>query len=219
METVIQNISFYLGLDSKLIEHLISAKNKYYKKIIINKNGKKRTVFEPSSIIKTIQHFIGEYYLSQLNISKYATAYRVGMSLTENIKPHIKGKSFLLVDIKDFFDSINVNKFKIILKNKFPNLSDKDVQDITNICTYNDRFPQGAVTSPTISNIYMYQFDKELGEYVKKNVKNGAYTRYSDDITISSTERIEKNLKIEIENMLQKYDLFLNKKKQDSLLI
>ena len=54
---------------------------------------------------------------------------------------------------------------------------------LTNLCGINDSLPQGAPTSPAISNILLYDFDIEVGHWC--NNRKIAYTRYCDDMTFS----------------------------------
>lgn len=55
------------------------------------------------------------------------------------------------------------------------------------ICTYDGKLPQGAVTSPSISNIIASKLDRRIAGYTSK--RNIIFTRYSDDITLSSNNR------------------------------
>ncbi len=55
---------------------------------------------------------------------------------------------------------------------------------LTKLCTYEGGLPQGAPTSPRLSNLVNFQFDSRLERFVVQRRK-GAYTRYADDITIS----------------------------------
>jgi retron-type reverse transcriptase len=57
---------------------------------------------------------------------------------------------------------------------------------LTDICTRNGSVPQGACTSPAISNIVMKEFDDRMGRWC--SYRGISYTRYSDDLTFSSDE-------------------------------
>lgn len=92
---------------------------------------------------------------------------------------------FLKLDIKDFFNNCDEKKLKAKLKHIYPLtfFTTRQISLIVNACTLAHRLPQGAPTSPILSNLYMLDFDhmltKQLGtDYV--------YTRYADDILISS---------------------------------
>ena len=82
--------------------------------------------------------------------------------------------------------------------------------EITYLVTYHDYLPQGAPTSPIISNSIFYKIDARLHKLSKKlNLK---YSRYADDITISG-EKIPSNFPRYIEAILLQHGFSLNKGK------
>ena len=78
------------------------------------------------------------------------------------------------------------------------------------LCTYNDALPQGAPTSPAISNIIMREFDDAVGTWCSK--RKIAYTRYCDDMTFSGNFDAAEVLCL-VSGELRKPGLFLNDKK------
>lgn len=115
-------------------------------------------------------------------ISKYATAYQRGISLKENALSHVGKKIILKLDILNFFDSIS---FMNVYSACFPiAYFPKEIgMLLTYLCTYCERLPQGAPTSPYISNLIMREFDEKLGKWCC--AREISYTRYSDDMTFS----------------------------------
>lgn len=213
MGIVREDISDTFNMDMKRISIYVNKSNQFYKKIAIPKRkGGTREVYLPSSDIKMLQHYISEKYFSKIQLSSNATAYIKSKSIMDNARPHIKNKHFLFTDISNFFDNIKRNLFSEILLKELPFLSPHDVEDILSICTYKNRFVQGAVTSPIISNIYLKSFDEFL-QGVVNNIPNGVYTRYSDDITISSSEFLNENITKIIADELSKIGLFVNNTK------
>ena len=63
---------------------------------------------------------------------------------------------------------------------------------LTALTTFEYRLPQGAPTSPTLSNIVMEPIDKEIMDYA--NANGLVYSRYADDITVSGSEDIANHL-------------------------
>lgn len=57
---------------------------------------------------------------------------------------------------------------------------------LTSLCTVNGALPQGAPTSPTLSNLVCLRLDQRIGKYCEN--KALTYTRYADDITISGNK-------------------------------
>ncbi|PAE09674.1 reverse transcriptase, partial [Niallia circulans] len=64
---------------------------------------------------------------------------------------------------------------------------------LANICTLNDSLPQGASTSPALSNLIFIDIDKKISKYCMKNKIR--YTRYADDLTFSGDFETGKLIK------------------------
>jgi retron-type reverse transcriptase len=58
---------------------------------------------------------------------------------------------------------------------------------LANLCTYKGYLPQGAVTSPSISNIIFSTIDDQIQSLCSK--KRVSYTRYADDLSFSSNNK------------------------------
>lgn len=181
---------------NKYINTLYALSNnveKNYKKYNIKKrNGKTRTIYAPSPILKHIQRQILKNLLYERAISNYACAYRQGHSLKDNVLPHVGKKMILKLDIKDFFDNID---FIDIYNSCFPiYLYPKSIGHLlAYLCCYDEHLPQGAPTSAYISNLVMRDFDEEIGQWCRN--QNISYTRYSDDMTFSGNFNIKNTIK------------------------
>ena len=176
---------------------------------ITKRNGKTRTIYEPYPNLKIIQKNILHNILEDRYISKYAKAYKKGISLKDNASIHTNKPLILKLDIKDFFNNIT---FIQVYSSCFPeNYFPKPIGTLlTNLCTYKDSLPQGAPTSSYISNIVMLDFDISVGEYCQKN--NIAYTRYCDDMTFSGSFSKKEIIDL-VKHELSKLGLSLNKEK------
>ena len=92
-------------------------------------------------------------------------------------------------------------------------MTDADLDLIMDICLYRGKkLVVGSVASPTIANIVMYQFDIELYKELS-TVGNFIYTRYADDIVISSKRYIDKSVLDIINRKMQQYGFSMNMKK------
>lgn len=115
-------------------------------------------------------------------------AYVRNRSAISNARQHLNKNCYVKVDIKDCFPSITkLQVFEIFLKLGF---TDKISSRLAQICTYMDSLPQGAPTSPIISNLRMERLDLNILEIANKF--EAVYTRYADDIVLSG-----QNLDIE----------------------
>jgi RNA-directed DNA polymerase len=83
------------------------------------------------------------------------------------------------------------------------------------LCTRNGETPQGAPTSPMITNMVMVPNDVAITKYCKEH--DLVYTRYADDILISSRVSFDwEQVQQDIQNILQNYELKTEKTRYGS---
>ncbi len=215
---VVERISQDLRLEKDYLNNIVDNSSYYYKNYFIDKrNGGKREIFQPSPELKTLQYWLNRNIFDKLPCSGAVAAYKKGCSIKKHAMIHVESKNILHADIRHFFPAIKPDLLKKILDNNEKifydlDITDKDYfEDIKRICFKDGVLCIGAVSSPIISNIVMFEFDKTIMEYCKK--KKYKYTRYADDIYISSDKYIEKDVLIFLEKNLAKLGLVLNKKK------
>ncbi len=182
-------------------------KDNYYIYEIPKKSGGVRKIYAPNYTLKYIQKQIVRNLLQEQRISKYAKAYYKGATLKENAVIHQKKSVILKLDLQNFFESIT---FKQVYEEVFYMYPENIRVLLTNLCLYDNRLPQGAPTSPYISNIVMREFDERIGKWCKDKKIN--YTRYSDDLTFSGVFEPKEIIK-KVKEELYKRNLKLNKKK------
>jgi RNA-directed DNA polymerase len=209
---IIYDISHFAGLvgyNSNYIERAIVFTNHFYRKFSIPKtNGESRRISEPLPSLKDIQLWILNHVLYKVDASKFAKAYVPGVTLKQNLVFH-KGQPIVLtIDIKDFFASIDRNKIEALFKGFGYSTLVSDL--LAKLCCLNDKLPQGAPTSPCLSNLIMNDFDDEIYTYCRDNKIR--YTRYADDMTFSG--RFDSNaIKLKVTNELDKLSLTINPQK------
>lgn len=199
-----------LGFSAKTLYGLSNSLEKHYHTVYLPKSdGSKRKLSVPDLILKLVQKSIADNILIQYPISKYAKAYKPGSSIQKNARPHIGKKKILKLDIEGFFDHILYSRVKdtVFYEEKY---SESIRILLTMLCYYNDSLPQGAPTSPAITNIIMYDFDETVGAFC--NEKNIAYTRYCDDMTFSGCFD-EREIISFVKGELRKLGLFLKNRK------
>lgn len=183
--------------------------HKYYSKHVIPKSRwGYRVIYEPNKTLKKIQRRINRGVLNDAPVSDYAFAYVPGRSILDNAKPHVSNPILLKLDIHHFFDNIHFQSVFEIFKDMGHSMEFSRL--MAGLVTIDDFLPQGAPTSPALSNIYLKKFDEKIGEYCKKNYI--AYTRYSDDLTFSM-QRFDLKLIEIVKEELEALGLELNKKK------
>jgi hypothetical protein len=83
--------------------------------------------------------------------------------------------------------------------------------DLASLCTLGGRLPQGAPTSPSLANLVLSRTDGKLAEIAASS--GLTYTRYADDLTFSSRQRIDVGLVAAISAAIAEVGLFLNSEK------
>ncbi|MBE6699693.1 MAG: RNA-directed DNA polymerase [Ruminococcaceae bacterium] len=199
-----------LGFSARTLYGLSNHLEKHYHNVFIPKSdGSKRKLSVPDLILKRVQKSIADNILVQFPVSRYAKAYKVGSSVQRNAQPHIGKKKLLKLDIEGFFDHILYSQVKDIVfcEEKF---AEPIRILLTMLCYYKESLPQGAPTSPAITNIIMFDFDETVGAFCNK--KNIAYTRYCDDMTFSG-DFDEGEVITFVKKELFKLGLFLKNRK------
>lgn len=206
-----------LGIDKQYILNCSKRNDLYAKYYIQKKNGGYRKILHPSKELKTLQYWLVRNIFSKFKISKYSTAYQKGCSIKKNAEYHKDGKYILHTDIVHFFESITrdsllsfFDRNRDIIREL--QLSENDIEIILDLVLYNGLYlVVGSVASPIISNCIMYDFDIRMSELAKK--MNMKYSRYADDIVVSSSDYIDKSILGKIDELLEEYNLKRNVEK------
>lgn len=107
-------------------------------------------------------------------------------SILTNASTHTQQRYVLNVDLKDFFPSIHIGRVIGVFGNQPFSLGDEAAEVLAQICTMDDGvLPQGAPTSPIISNLVCRSLDTDLMNLARKH--QCTCTRYADDITFSTS--------------------------------
>lgn len=167
---------------------------------IKKKNGDTRLLYEPLPSLKEIQDWILNEVLYKNKVSRYAKAYVPKRSIKEHAMYHTDEEKVFTLDIEKFFNTIQFSLTEDLFKKMgySPLLSNL----FTKLCYLNDELPQGAPTSPYISNLILREFDNVIGNYcIANDIK---YTRYADDLAFSGKldeNRIEQLVKFELDKL------------------
>lgn len=197
-------------------DYLLSVTNashlhyKHYQ--IPKKNGDYRQLEEPFPDLKNVQSWILDKILvpaSKHYVSPVAKAFIPGKRLRENARFHRSKRKIVALDIKDFFGSINYSH----IYECFTRIGySKAVSTLlAKLCTNKGILPQGAPTSPMLSNMVMYFVDNRLFDYC--NHRHINYTRYADDMTFSGAQIDTDHLIPFVRNILRGVNLQLNEEK------
>jgi len=152
---------------------------------IKKKSGATRTIRAPISALKILQRKLA-YVLSLVYEPKSGThGFTRSRSIVSNAQPHVKAKFVLNIDLKDFFPSINFGRVRGMLMAVPYKLHPTAATVLAQLCCVENSLPQGAPTSPVISNMICARLDSQLRSLARKY--HCTFTRYADDITFSTS--------------------------------
>jgi RNA-directed DNA polymerase len=162
----------------------------WYAEMRIPKRGranrdKFRTVYKVEwGTLKQLQKNISRDIDDTVSFPDCVQGFVRGRSAIGNAKAHVGQRVLLRADISDFFDSITTDQ----VLGAFIRLGcKKDIATLlTKICTLNGQLPQGASTSPVVSNLVCSGLDSDLTSFA--SLQGARYTRYADDLTFSTSK-------------------------------
>lgn len=140
-----------------------------------------RTIEAPNEKLKTLQRRVLHRLLNPLPVHPAATGFVPGRSIVDNARPHAGRGVVINIDLADFFPSLTAERVTAAFRGLGWNADAATI--LSRICTTENHVPQGAPTSPAISNLVCRRLDVRLSALIKKF--GGQYTRYADDLTFS----------------------------------
>lgn len=193
---------------------------------IPKKKGGTRSINAPNDELKEIQRRIAkvlsDYKQTILKDNhtenKISHAFEKGKSIISNAEVHKNKRLVSNVDLKNFFDSFHFGRVcGYFEKNKYFMLPHEVAVILTQLSCYEGKLPQGAPTSPIITNLMCQILDAKIISLSKKYKLS--YTRYADDLTFSTNNRqfIDKYNEFvkRLEKIINHEGFEINKKKPD----
>lgn len=173
----------HLGVSPAELKKIWWFRHRMYSNFNMSKrSGKVRVISAPDYRLKTLQQKIARS-LSEVYNPRYPVhGFIADKSVRSNAETHLHRRFILNVDIRNFFTAITEARVRGLLESI--GIDTEVAQTIARICTNNGCLPQGAPSSPVISNMICFRLDKSLMGFAKKH--RLLYTRYADDITLSS---------------------------------
>lgn len=173
----------------QLVYHLYVARpNQRYKTFYLpKKNGGSRTIKAPISPLKIVQQKLAHVLSTVYEPKPSVHGFTKKKSIATNAAPHVGKRWLLNIDLEDFFPSVNFGRVRGLFLSSPYNLSSEVATTLAQICCDDNQLPQGAPTSPIVSNMICVQLDGQLQRLAKRS--RCIYTRYADDITFSTSTR------------------------------
>lgn len=183
----------------------------YYRCQIPKAAGGVRNLYVPTFFLQKEQRYIMDTILSALPVDDHAYAYRKGISMADCAKPHVGQDVLIHLDIKNFFGSVTEN---MVYETLFSETGYNKAlcRLLARLCCLYGSLPQGAVTSPMLSNIVFRKCDIALARLADRH--HMAYTRYSDDLFFSGGQAVNvKDFLKEASETLLHFGFKLNEEK------
>ncbi len=189
MEGLISKVASLVGISSASCRRVAQGAHRRYKVFTIAKRGGgRRVVAQPAREVKAVQRAVCQLLGPQLIVHDSATAYKTGTSINANAAAHAGARFLTKLDFSDFFPSINDRLIADLLSRRCEGLASEEIDFVIDVCTWRPSGERvlciGAPSSPLMANAVMYDFDDEA--FLATSALGVRYTRYSDDIALSS---------------------------------
>lgn len=144
-------------------------------------DGGRRELAAPDSKLKRLQQEIIRRHFASQPVHHAALAYRAGRSTADHAWAHAGAAVLVTADVQDFFPTTVTWRVENWWRE---HVADDDLaQLLTLLTTYCGGLPQGAPTSPGLSNFVNHELDERLTE--RAALVGAKYTRYCDDLAFS----------------------------------
>lgn len=163
------------------------------------RSGGMRLLASPHAQLAAAQRWILDHILGKLEVTAHAHGFVAGRSTVSNARPHVGKHLVVNLDLKDFFPTITFPRVRGLFESL--GYSPAAATLLALLCTEAPRsamtydgktywvaageraLPQGACTSPAISNLVTRKLDRRLAGAAGK--LGWTYTRYADDLSFS----------------------------------
>jgi RNA-directed DNA polymerase len=149
---------------------------------IAKRSGKVRTITAPDRRLKIIQQKLASLLEQLYRVRNPVHGFVPERSVKTNAEAHGRRRFVVNLDLKDFFSTITQKRVVGLLLSL--GVGKRVSEIVAHLCCHMGQLPQGAPTSPVLSNMICYRLDTDLLLIAKAS--RAIYTRYADDITFSS---------------------------------
>ena len=144
------------------------------------KDGGRREIAEPDPKLKRLQREILSRHLTAESPHPAAVAYQPGKSTADHVWAHAGAAVLVTADVRDFFPTTSARRVEDWWRSR---VDDDTARLFTLLTTDRGGLPQGAPTSPALSNLVNAELDGRLAR--RAAAARARYTRYCDDLAFS----------------------------------
>lgn len=210
-----EDLPAFFGCGEIHLRKIADFTAEHYRKFFLWKDRektRKRWIEAPDRELKSMQRRILRL-LYLLSPSPYAHGFSVGRSIVSNAAVHSGRKYVVKLDLKDFFPSITGTMILAELNSSGIVTAENRsrIERLLKLCLLDGRLPQGAPTSPAISNLVCRRLDFILADFARRHRMN--YSRYADDLTFSSDSSVCFRRIPVIRRIVEQYGFRINDRK------
>jgi RNA-directed DNA polymerase len=190
----VEELARRLGMS---VTELQAVRPSYREFQVPKQSGGTRRIMAPDNSLKALQRRILRRLLARLHNHPAAHGFERGRSIVTNARVHVRQAVVVRMDLKDFFPATRAKRIRKYFRRIGWNRPAARL--LTHLCTFEGGLPQGAPTSPRLSNLVNYRLDARLtGLAARRRLRNlrtgrdagvrdigAVYTRYADDLTFS----------------------------------
>lgn len=220
-----KDVADLLGISERSLRYFlfkVRPENMYKSFTIPKSDGSKRSISAPDNRLKAIQRKLADILSVVYDPKVCAYGFIPGKNFVDNAACHIGRKLILNIDLQDFFSQIHFGRISGMLCKEPYNIGKEAAITIAQIACLNGRLPQGAPSSPIITNMITAPLDNAMMRLAKKY--SCVYTRYADDITFSTykpeydrsivyIDKESPQIGVELGRILEKHSFVVNHKK------
>lgn len=207
----------------QLLLHFSNAKkvpNRYKKFLIRKKSGGTREINAPCYQLGVLLYIANILLKSLYTPNQCVTGFTEGKSVVDNAKMHVCHHYVFNIDLKDFFPSIPQARVWARLQLPPFNFSQPIANVMAGLCCHINSdgtgcvLPQGAATSPLLTNAICDKMDRRMRGVAKRFGLH--YSRYADDMTFSSMHNVYQEgseFRQEIKRIIEDQGFKMNEKK------
>jgi retron-type reverse transcriptase len=191
MTRLLEILQEHTGLGERSLQRIAaSAPERYKVYTIAKRSGGRREIAHPATELKVLQRVLVDQVLNKLPVHPAAMAYVQGRSIRSNATAHAVNGPILKYDFENFFPSITERDWRLFCRKHNLFEEAEDLRISTRLLFRRPKGGQllrlsiGAPSSPHLSNVLMYEFDRLISERVSQDFVT--YTRYADDLAFSA---------------------------------
>lgn len=185
-----QELATLLQMSEASLRFFIYGKKtekQYHTFYLSKRNGGKRRIDAPNIELRNVQKKLVKL-LSLIYLKKKCVfGFVEGSDFIRNANQHVGRSIIFNIDLQDFFSQVNFGRVRGVLIAPPYNICPEIATMIAKLVCYEGTLPQGAPTSPILTNFVCRALDNSLTTFARET--HCFYSRYADDITLSASSK------------------------------